>query len=59
MSCPEEVVASADDELLSFLLVDDTPCAEFSGDEANLLGDWGLLEPEVRLLSGAEHREVS
>nr|XP_048690653.1 cyclic AMP-responsive element-binding protein 3 isoform X2 [Caretta caretta] len=47
MSCPEEVVASADDELLSFLLVDDAPCAEFSGDEANLLGDWGLLEPEL------------
>ncbi|EMP24897.1 Cyclic AMP-responsive element-binding protein 3 [Chelonia mydas] len=47
MSCPEEVVASADDELLSFLLTDDAPCAEFSGDEANLLGDWGLLEPEL------------
>ncbi|XP_024052066.1 cyclic AMP-responsive element-binding protein 3 [Terrapene carolina triunguis] len=47
MSCPEEVVALADEELLSFLLADDAPCAEFSGDNANLLGDWGLLEPEL------------
>ncbi|KAM9138798.1 cyclic AMP-responsive element-binding protein 3 [Pangshura tecta] len=47
MSCPEEVVALADEELLSFLLADDAPCAEFSGDEANLLGDRGLLEPEL------------
>ncbi|XP_065454638.1 cyclic AMP-responsive element-binding protein 3 isoform X2 [Chrysemys picta bellii] len=47
MSCPEEVVALADEELLSFLLEDDAPCAEFSGDKANLPGDWGLLEPEL------------
>ncbi|XP_030423712.1 LOW QUALITY PROTEIN: cyclic AMP-responsive element-binding protein 3-like protein 3-B [Gopherus evgoodei] len=47
MSCPEEVVALADEELLSFLLADDAPCAEFSENEANLLGNWGLLEPEL------------
>uniref|UniRef100_A0A8C8S676 cAMP responsive element binding protein 3 n=1 Tax=Pelusios castaneus TaxID=367368 RepID=A0A8C8S676_9SAUR len=47
MSCPEEVAALADEELLSFLLVDDAPCPEFLGEEAGLLGDWGLPEPEL------------
>ncbi|XP_074852027.1 cyclic AMP-responsive element-binding protein 3 isoform X2 [Carettochelys insculpta] len=40
MSCPDE-------ELLSFFLADDSLCTEFSGDETSLLGDWGLLEPEL------------
>ncbi|XP_067399632.1 cyclic AMP-responsive element-binding protein 3 [Emydura macquarii macquarii] len=47
MSCPEDVAALADEELLNFLLVDDAPSPEFLGEEANLLGDWGLQEPEL------------
>ncbi|XP_075773217.1 cyclic AMP-responsive element-binding protein 3 isoform X2 [Pelodiscus sinensis] len=47
MSCPAEVAALAEEELLSFLLAGDSPCAAFPGADAKLPGDWGLLEPEL------------
>ncbi|NXU23011.1 CR3L3 protein, partial [Thalassarche chlororhynchos] len=47
MSCPEELAALADEDLLDFLLKDDTPCLEIPGEENGLLEDWGLPEPEL------------
>ncbi|KAM6111532.1 cyclic AMP-responsive element-binding protein 3-like [Phoenicopterus ruber ruber] len=46
MSCPEELAALADKDLLDFLLKDDAPCPEIPG-ENSLLEDWGLPEPEL------------
>ncbi|KAK2512203.1 Creb3 [Columba guinea] len=45
MSCPEELSALADEDLLEFLLKDDAPCLEIPGEEDGLLEDWGLPEP--------------
>ncbi|XP_074993956.1 cyclic AMP-responsive element-binding protein 3-like isoform X2 [Calonectris borealis] len=47
MSCPEELAALADEDLLDFLLKDDAPCLEIPGKENSLLEDWGLPEPEL------------
>ncbi|KAF1455719.1 Cyclic AMP-responsive element-binding protein 3-like protein 3, partial [Pygoscelis antarcticus] len=47
MSCPEELAALADEDLLDFLLKDDAPCPEIPGEENSLLEDWGLPEPEA------------
>ena len=52
MSCPEELVALADQDLLDFLLKDDAPCPEIPGEENGLLEDWGLPEPQVSSLGG-------
>ncbi|CAN8219873.1 unnamed protein product [Coccothraustes coccothraustes] len=46
MSCPEELDALADVDLLDFLLKDDAPCPEIPGEENSLLEDWGLPMPE-------------
>ncbi|XP_074667033.1 cyclic AMP-responsive element-binding protein 3-like protein 4 [Strix aluco] len=46
MSCPEELAALADEDLLDFLK-NGPPCPEISGEENNLLEDWGLAEPEL------------
>ncbi|XP_065513659.1 cyclic AMP-responsive element-binding protein 3 [Caloenas nicobarica] len=45
MSCPEELSALADEDLLEFLLKDDAPSLEIPGEENGLLEDWGLPEP--------------
>ncbi|NXN71778.1 CR3L3 protein, partial [Himantopus himantopus] len=47
MSCPEEVAALADEDLLDFLLKDDAPCPEIPGEGNSLLEDWSLPEPEL------------
>ncbi|XP_075267768.1 cyclic AMP-responsive element-binding protein 3 isoform X2 [Opisthocomus hoazin] len=47
MSCPEDLTALTDEDLLEFLLKDDTPCPEIPWEENNLLDDWGLLESEL------------
>ncbi|NXJ83031.1 CREB3 protein, partial [Trogon melanurus] len=47
MSCPEELAALADEDLLDFLLKDDGPCPEIPGQENSLLEDWDLPEPEL------------
>ncbi|XP_009578101.1 PREDICTED: cyclic AMP-responsive element-binding protein 3-like protein 3, partial [Fulmarus glacialis] len=47
MSCPEELAALADEDLLDFLLKDDAPYLEIPGEEHGLLEDWGLPEPEL------------
>ncbi|KAM6110104.1 cyclic AMP-responsive element-binding protein 3 [Phoenicopterus ruber ruber] len=47
MSCPEELDALADEDLLDFLLKDVAPCPEMPGEENGLLEDWGLPEPEL------------
>ncbi|NWY18231.1 CR3L3 protein, partial [Aphelocoma coerulescens] len=47
MSCPEEVDALADVDLLDFLLKDDAPCPEIPGEQNGLLEDWGLPTPEL------------
>ncbi|NXO28905.1 CREB3 protein, partial [Cisticola juncidis] len=47
MSCPEELDALADMDLLDFLLKDDAPCPEIPGEQNGLLEDWGLPMPEV------------
>ncbi|NXS47184.1 CR3L3 protein, partial [Balaeniceps rex] len=47
MSCPEEVAALADEDLLDFLLKNDATCPEIPGEENSLLDDWGLPEPEL------------
>lgn len=52
MSCPEELAALADEDLLDFLLKDDAPCPEIPGEENGVLEDWGLPEPEVSSLGG-------
>ncbi|XP_075383526.1 cyclic AMP-responsive element-binding protein 3-like protein 3 isoform X2 [Mycteria americana] len=46
MSCPEELAALADEDLLDFLLNDNAPCPEILGDEYSLLEYWSLPEPE-------------
>lgn len=52
MSCPEEVAALIDEDLLDFLLKDDAPCPEIPGEGNGLLEDWELPEPEVSSLGG-------
>ncbi|NWY46195.1 CR3L3 protein, partial [Sylvia atricapilla] len=47
MSCPEEVDALADVDLLDFLLRDGAPCPEIPGEQNGLLEDWGLPMPEL------------
>ncbi|NWZ03059.1 CR3L3 protein, partial [Loxia curvirostra] len=47
MSCPEELDALADGDLLDFLLKDDAPCPEIPGEQNSLLEDWGLPMPEL------------
>ncbi|NXS14910.1 CREB3 protein, partial [Neodrepanis coruscans] len=47
MSCPEELDALADMDLLDFLLKDDAPCPEIPGEQNGLLEDWGLPTPEL------------
>ncbi|XP_057225555.1 cyclic AMP-responsive element-binding protein 3 [Malurus melanocephalus] len=47
MSCPEELDALADVDLLDFLLKDDAPCPEIPGQQNGLLEDWGLPMPEL------------
>lgn len=47
MSCPEELDALADVDLLDFLLKDDAPCPETPGEQNCLLEDWGLPMPEL------------
>ncbi|NXW77528.1 CREB3 protein, partial [Hirundo rustica] len=47
MSCPEELGALADGDLLDFLLKDDAPCPEIPGEQNGLLEDWGLPMPEL------------
>ncbi|NXR83752.1 CREB3 protein, partial [Pycnonotus jocosus] len=47
MSCPEELDALADVDLLDFLLKDDSPCPEIPGEQNGLLEDWGLPMPEL------------
>ncbi|NXX28220.1 CR3L3 protein, partial [Nicator chloris] len=47
MSCPEELDALADVDLLDFLLKDDGPCPEITGEQNGLLEDWGLPMPEL------------
>ncbi|NXB63420.1 CR3L3 protein, partial [Struthidea cinerea] len=47
MSCPEELDALADVDLLDFLLKDDAPCPEIPGEQNSLLEDWGLPTPEL------------
>ncbi|NXH29858.1 CR3L3 protein, partial [Myiagra hebetior] len=47
MSCPEELNALADVDLLDFLLKDDAPCPEIPGEQNGLLEDWGLPTPEL------------
>ncbi|NXT16982.1 CR3L3 protein, partial [Prunella fulvescens] len=47
MSCPEELDALADVDLLDFLLKDDAPCPEIPGEQNGLLEDWGLPTPEL------------
>ncbi|NWW55508.1 CR3L3 protein, partial [Ifrita kowaldi] len=47
MSCPEELDALADADLLDFLLKDDAPCPEIPGEQNGLLEDWGLPMPEL------------
>ncbi|NXV56263.1 CREB3 protein, partial [Molothrus ater] len=47
MSCPEELDALADVDLLDFLLKDDAPCPEIPGGQNCLLEDWGLPMPEL------------
>ncbi|NWZ81700.1 CREB3 protein, partial [Poecile atricapillus] len=47
MSCPEELDALADMDLLDFLLKDDAPCPEIPGEQNGLLEDWGLPMPEL------------
>ncbi|NWH33713.1 CR3L3 protein, partial [Chloropsis hardwickii] len=47
MSCPEELAALADVDLLDFLLKDDAPCPEISREQNGLLEDWGLPMPEL------------
>ncbi|NXE95871.1 CREB3 protein, partial [Menura novaehollandiae] len=47
MSCPEELDALADVDLLDFLLKDDASCPEIPGEQNGLLEDWGLPMPEL------------
>ncbi|NXA60588.1 CREB3 protein, partial [Mohoua ochrocephala] len=47
MSCPDELDALADVDLLDFLLKDDAPCPEIPGEQNGLLEDWGLPMPEL------------
>ncbi|NXY78458.1 CR3L3 protein, partial [Glareola pratincola] len=47
MSCPEELAALADEDLLDFLLKDDAPCPDIPGENNSLLEDWGLPELEI------------
>ncbi|NXQ45311.1 CR3L3 protein, partial [Catharus fuscescens] len=47
MSCPEEMDALAEVDLLDFLLKDDAPCPEIPGEQNGLLEDWGLPVPEL------------
>ncbi|NXW46243.1 CR3L3 protein, partial [Nyctiprogne leucopyga] len=47
MSCPEELSAVVDEDLLDFLLRDDAPCPEIPGEENGLLEDCSLTEPEL------------
>ncbi|NXS02311.1 CREB3 protein, partial [Oxylabes madagascariensis] len=47
MSCPEELDALADVDLLDFLLKDDAPCPEIPGEQNDRLEDWGLPMPEL------------
>ncbi|NXB10549.1 CR3L3 protein, partial [Cnemophilus loriae] len=47
MSCPEELDALADVDLLDFLMKDDAPCPEIPGEQNGLLEDWGLPMPEL------------
>ncbi|NXP65792.1 CR3L3 protein, partial [Chloropsis cyanopogon] len=47
MSCPEELDALADVDLLDFLLKDDAPCPEIPREQNGLLEDWGLPMPEL------------
>ncbi|NXK61103.1 CREB3 protein, partial [Sylvietta virens] len=47
MSCPEELDALADMDLLDFLLKDEAPCPEIPGEQNGLLEDWGLPMPEL------------
>ncbi|NWI43274.1 CR3L3 protein, partial [Picathartes gymnocephalus] len=47
MSCPEELDALADVDLLDFLLKDDAPHPEIPGEQNGLLEDWGLPMPEL------------
>lgn len=52
MSCPEELSALPDEDLLEFLMKDDAPCLEIPGEENGLLEDWGLPELGVSSLGG-------
>ena len=52
MSCPEELAALVDKDMLDFLLKDDAPCPEIPGEENGLLEDSGLPEPEVSSSGG-------
>ncbi|RLV98194.1 hypothetical protein DV515_00011052 [Chloebia gouldiae] len=47
MSCPEELDALADVDLLDFLMKEDAPCPEIPGEQNSLLEDWGLPMPEL------------
>ncbi|NXE79318.1 CR3L3 protein, partial [Cochlearius cochlearius] len=48
MSCPEELAALTDEDLLDFLLKDGAPCPEIPGEENGLLlEDWGLPGAEL------------
>ncbi|NXN32698.1 CR3L3 protein, partial [Nycticryphes semicollaris] len=47
MSCPEELSALADEDLLDFILKDDIPCPEIPGEDNALLEECGLPEPEL------------
>ncbi|NXY56078.1 CR3L3 protein, partial [Callaeas wilsoni] len=47
MSCPEELDALADVDLLDFLLKDDAPCPEIPEEQNGLLENWGLPMPEL------------
>ncbi|XP_068781380.1 cyclic AMP-responsive element-binding protein 3 [Struthio camelus] len=47
MSCPEELAALADEDLLDFLLKDNIPCTEIPGEESSLLEDWGLSDAQL------------
>ncbi|NXC61256.1 CR3L3 protein, partial [Aleadryas rufinucha] len=47
MSCPEELDALADVDLLDFILKDGAPCPEIPGEQNGLLEDWGLPTPEL------------
>ncbi|NWH53276.1 CR3L3 protein, partial [Fregata magnificens] len=47
MSCPEDLAALADEDLLDFLLKGDASCPELPGEENGPLEAWSLPEPEL------------